>query len=87
MDRALVGVSGRRMRCAPSDLTPEAETPQNPRAEPAGSLAQLCLFGFGLVGVAEPNPSRGAGLPTPRHATSAYPLTWLTSVKRWSSTC
>ncbi len=50
MDRVLVGVSGPRMRCAFRNLTPVAEMPQNPRAEPAGWLAQLSLLGLGLVG-------------------------------------
>jgi hypothetical protein len=73
MDRVLVGVSGPRMRCAFRNLTPVAEMPQNPRAEPAGWLAQLSLLGLGLVGVAKPNPSWGAGLPTPSHVMTAYP--------------
>ena len=67
MDGVLVGVSGQRTRCALPDLTREAEMPQNPRSEPVGSLAQLLLPGLGLVGVGEPNRSRGAGSPTPGH--------------------
>jgi len=73
VDRALVGVSGLRMRCALSNLTSIAEMPQNPRAEPAGRLAQLRLFGLGLVGIGKPNRPWGAGSPTPGHAVRAYP--------------
>lgn len=78
MDRALVGVSGLRMRCALPNLTPVAEMPQNPRAETAGWLAQLCLLGLGLVGVAKPNRSWGAASPTPSHAGQRISLTKVT---------
>jgi hypothetical protein len=72
MDRALVGVPGLRMRRALPDLAPVAQMPQNPRAEPAGRLAQLCLPGLGLVLVAEPNPS-WATSPLSSHAVPVYP--------------
>ena len=78
MDRALVGVSGLPMWCARPNLTPVAEMAQDPRAETAGGLAQLCLLGFGLVGVAEPNWSWGAASPTPSHAGQRIPLTTVT---------
>jgi hypothetical protein len=83
MDGVLVGVSGRRTRCALPDLTREAEMPQNPRSEPVGSLAQLLLPGLGLVGVGEPNRSRGAGSPTPGHTKSAYLARGRDLVWRW----
>ena len=69
MNRALVCVWGRRMRLAPPDLTPEAQTAQHPRAEPAGSLAQLCLLGLSLVGVADPHRVPAAS-PHPSHPVS-----------------
>ena len=58
------------MRRALPDPTPEAQTPQNPRAKPAGWLAQLCLLCLGLVVIVESNRSWGAGSPTPRRTVS-----------------
>ena len=69
MDRVLVGVWGLRMRSALTNLTPIAQMAQNPRAEPAGRLAQLCVLGLGLVLVAIPNPSWAAS-PLSSHAAS-----------------
>jgi hypothetical protein len=85
MDRALVGVSGLPMWCALPNLTPVAEMAQNPRAETAGGLAQLCLLGFGLVGVAEPNRSWGAASPTPSHAGQRIPVTTVTRASGFGS--
>ena len=60
MDGALMGVMRLRIRCALPDLTPVAQMPQHPGAEPARWLAQLCLVGLGLLLVAKPNPSWAA---------------------------
>jgi RimJ/RimL family protein N-acetyltransferase len=57
----------RRQWFAFSDLSPVAQTPQDPAPKPAGWFAQLGLLGFGLVAVVEPNRSWGTGLPTPCH--------------------
>ncbi len=65
-----MGVSDLRLRSPRLDITPVSESPQDPCAEAAGWFAQLGLLGLGLVGVAEPNRSRCATLPTPSHATS-----------------
>jgi hypothetical protein len=69
MDRALVGASDLRTRRALSNLTFVAQMLQNPCAEPAGWLAQLCLLGLGLVLVAKPNPP-WATSPLSSHAAS-----------------
>jgi hypothetical protein len=74
MERALVGPSGLSVRCLVPNLAFVAQMPQNPRAEPAGSLVQLCLPGFGLVLVAVPNPPWAAS-PLSDHAVQPYPVT------------
>jgi hypothetical protein len=74
MERAVVGPSGLSMRWLFPNLAFVAQMPQNPRAEPAGSLAQLCLPGFGLVLVAVPNPPWAAS-PLSNHAVQPYPAT------------
>ena len=72
----LVGPSGLSMRCLCPNLAFVAQMPQNPRAEPAGSLVQLCLLRLGLVLVAVPNPPWAAS-PLSHHAVQAYPRTRL----------
>jgi len=66
-----VGVLGLHLRGTPTNLTPIAQMPQNPTAEPAGWLAQLCLLGLGFVLVAKPNSSWVAS-PLSSHAAPVY---------------
>jgi hypothetical protein len=64
-----VGAAGLHLWCAPSNLTPVAQMAQNPGAEAAGWLTQLCFLGLVLVLVAEPN-SPGTATPLSSHAPS-----------------
>jgi hypothetical protein len=76
MERTLVGPSGLSLRCLFPKFAFVAQMPQNPRAEPAGWLVQLCLLGLGFVLVAVPNPPWAAS-PLSNHVVQAYPLTRL----------
>jgi hypothetical protein len=81
VDGAFVRVWRRHVWRMLSDLSLEAQTPEDPRAKPARWLLQLCFPGFRLVGVVEPYRSWGTGLPAPRHAVSVSQNTRLTPAR------